>query len=325
MGLDSKDMKLLYFLDEDAFQPLSLIAKKTRLSKQSAAYRIGELKRRGVLLKTCAIINPSLLGFEFCKFFIKYKTMPKEQEELMLKELGAHSRVGYMCVCDGKFDLFVGVWAKGSHDLYSVSRELFTKYKASFEAISSSSVALAFNSKRGYLIGQETRSRVPLFGGVLTAVHIDDIDTRILRFLSEDARVKYTEIARGVGLTPAAVGYRIKRLKKSRVIEGARVVLDKQKLGYLAYKVLIKTGPVQERSINQFIAHATQEKNVVDIDLTLGDWDIEMDVEVESYEKFHELMLGLRTNFPDVIYGYDSLLVFKEHTYDYFPIGKVIK
>lgn len=322
MGLDIKDRKILYYLDEDAFQPLSALARKTGLSKQVVAYRIAELKKQGILRKTCAIINLAKLGYAFYKFYIKYKAMAKEQEADMLRVLDAHPRVGYMGVCDGRFDLFVGVWAKGTHDLYAIHQSLFTKYKSAFEETVLSSVEIAFNSKRGYLLPSETKSEAPLFGGPVQEISMDETDKKIIRLLSQDARIKYTEIARTVGLTPAAVGYRIKHLRAERIVEGARIVLDKSKIGYLAFKVLIKTGSVEEKHVRRFIRHAVQEKNIVDIDLTLGDWDIELDVEVENHEKFHRLMLDLRSAFPDVIQGCDSLLVFQEYTYDYFPIGK---
>lgn len=322
MDLDHKDRAILYHLDEDAFQPFSTIAKKTRLSKQVVAYRVEELKRKGLLIKTCTIINPAKLGYEFFKFYIKYKEVTKELENQMLKEFEAHSRVGYMCICDGRFDLFVGVWATDAHDLYSISKEVFKNYKVDFEEVVVSFVEVAFNSKRGYLIDQETKTEVPLFGGKIENIKLDHIDRQILNLITKDARMKYVEIAQKTKLTPAAVAYRIKNMKKTGVIQGARIVIDKSKIGYLAFKVLVKTGGTEEREITRFIKFAAQQKNIVDIDLTLGDWDIELDIEVENHERFHEIMLELRTAFPNVINSYDSILIFREHTYDYFPIGK---
>lgn len=322
MNLDKKDREILYYLDENSFQSFSSIAKKTRLSKQVVAYRINELKEKGILVKTCAIINLAKLGYGFYKFYIKYKTVTKEKEKPMLEKLGKHPRVGYMCGCDGKFDLFVGVWAKDTHELYSLSRELFNEYKIDFEEIVVSIMEIALNSKRGYLINQETNAGVPLFGGTIEKMELDDIDKMILQTLSENARTRYVEIAKKTNLTPAAVGYRIKNMKRRRIIEGARIVLDKAKIGYLVFKVLIKTGLINENEIKKFIRYVTKEKNIIDIDLTLGNWDIEIDVEIESHEKFHQLMLKIRSVFPKLIGSYDTLLIFKEYVYDYFPVLK---
>lgn len=47
---------------------------------------------------------------------------------------------------------------------------------------------------------------------------MDEIDLKILRILKEDARTKYVDIARIVGLTEGAVRRRIKHLKKNGII-----------------------------------------------------------------------------------------------------------
>lgn len=93
-------------------------------------------------------------------------------------------------------------------------------------------------------------------------------------------------------------------------------------IGLLSYKVLVKIDSFDEKEVKRFLNHVTQHPNIIDIDLCLGDWKIELDVEIEDYAKFHKLMLELRTNFSNLIKSYDSLLVFYEHTYTYYPMGK---
>jgi DNA-binding Lrp family transcriptional regulator len=90
----------------------------------------------------------------------------------------------------------------------------------------------------------------------------------------------------------------------------------------LSYKVLVKVDSFDESEVKRFLAHVTQHPNIIDIDLCLGDWNIELDVEIEDYNAFRKLMLELRTNFSNLIKSYDSLLVFYEHTYTYYPMGK---
>jgi len=48
---------------------------------------------------------------------------------------------------------------------------------------------------------------------------VDEIDLQILRMLKENARIKYVEISRALGLTEGAVRRRIKRLKESGIIK----------------------------------------------------------------------------------------------------------
>jgi Lrp/AsnC family transcriptional regulator of lysine biosynthesis len=52
----------------------------------------------------------------------------------------------------------------------------------------------------------------------VNSICVDEIDLKILRILKEDARTKYVDIARIVGLTEGAVRRRIKNLKKNGII-----------------------------------------------------------------------------------------------------------
>lgn len=322
-GIDWKDREILFHLDEDGFQPASKIAKKIKLSKQVVSYRISELQRKKILRRCCAIVNEANIGYTFYKFYLKYKSVDKKLEQEIMEFFGKQLNVGLVDTCDGKFDMFIGVWARDTHHLYKIYKELFGVYGQYFEDVSVSIVETAYNSKRGYLIGKTTATEVPLFGGkVESNPEIDELDKKILGILSKEARTRLVDIAKELKITPNTVSYRIKRMKESGVIQGARIVLDRNRIGFLSYKVLVKVNSFDEKELRRFLRHVTQDQHIIDIDLCMGDWNIELDVEIEDYNAFRKLMLELRTNFSNLIKSYDSLLVFYEHTYTYYPMGK---
>jgi len=61
---------------------------------------------------------------------------------------------------------------------------------------------------------------------------MDDVDLRVLKELSGDARLSYREIARRTGLAVGTVASRIANLEKKGVIKGYSPILDAEKLGY---------------------------------------------------------------------------------------------
>src|SRR3989344_482653 len=272
MELDATIRRILFALDEDAFQSLAVLSRKTGISKQVIRYRMLEMQQKGILRRCCVIVNTAKIGLSFFKFYLKYKNVNKELESEMVEFFDANKNVGLVDTCDGKYDMFIGIWAKDTHELYNIYKSLFKDYGKFFEDITVSIVETAFNSKRGYLIGQYTSSEVPLFGGEITEIEIDDI--------------------------------------------------DRNKIGYLTYKVLVKIDSFDEAEVRRFIRYLTQYPNIIDIDLCMGEWNVELDVEIENYQAFHELMIKLRTEFSKLIKNYDNLLVFAEHTYTYYQIGK---
>jgi Lrp/AsnC family leucine-responsive transcriptional regulator len=66
---------------------------------------------------------------------------------------------------------------------------------------------------------------------------LDDIDHRILRELTRDARQSNLQLADRVGLSPSACLRRVQALERDGVITSYRAVLDPAKLGigFLAY------------------------------------------------------------------------------------------
>lgn len=61
---------------------------------------------------------------------------------------------------------------------------------------------------------------------------VDEIDTKILQRLIENARVDLKDIAKDCFLTPSAVLKRIQRLKEAKVIIGTSLIVRKGLLGY---------------------------------------------------------------------------------------------
>ena len=63
-------------------------------------------------------------------------------------------------------------------------------------------------------------------------VRISEKDMAILDILQRNARTPYTEIARALGVTEAAVRKRVRKLEQAGIIKGYRAVVDPRKLGY---------------------------------------------------------------------------------------------
>jgi Lrp/AsnC family leucine-responsive transcriptional regulator len=64
-----------------------------------------------------------------------------------------------------------------------------------------------------------------------SSVLLDEIGRNLLRVLQEDGRLSFAEIARRIGLSPAATAERLRRLEEVGVIKGYRVELDREALG----------------------------------------------------------------------------------------------
>ncbi len=56
----------------------------------------------------------------------------------------------------------------------------------------------------------------------------------------------------------------------------------------------------------------------------LGEWQFEIEAEVENQLQFTRMLRDLRNEFPGLIEDYDILLVTGEHKLNYMPMGKKV-
>ncbi len=104
-------------------------------------------------------------------------------------------------------------------------------------------------------------------------VKLDGIDKTILNFLMEDAKKPILEIAKNIGITGAAVHQRLRKLEKSGLIEGSKMMLDARLLGY---KTMAFVGVYLDKAVSnpQAVKKLSEIPEVIECHYTTGNWSI---------------------------------------------------
>ncbi|MBC8004785.1 MAG: AsnC family transcriptional regulator, partial [Verrucomicrobia bacterium] len=61
--------------------------------------------------------------------------------------------------------------------------------------------------------------------------NIDELDEKILKLITKNARIPFLEVARECGVSGAAIHQRVQRLLNLGVVEGSEFLVNPQKLG----------------------------------------------------------------------------------------------
>ncbi|NPA76449.1 MAG: Lrp/AsnC family transcriptional regulator [Candidatus Diapherotrites archaeon] len=94
-------------------------------------------------------------------------------------------------------------------------------------------------------------------------------DIKIIEYLMKDARMPYTEIARRLGVTEAAVRKRVKKLEEEGIIRGYRAIIDAKRVGY---KIVAEIGfDVEPEQYVRAIEQVKQMPEVKRMKSTTGD------------------------------------------------------
>jgi Lrp/AsnC family transcriptional regulator, leucine-responsive regulatory protein len=126
---------------------------------------------------------------------------------------------------------------------------------------------------------------------------LDDINHRILRELTRDARQSNLDLAARVGLSPSACLRRVQDLERSGVIKGYRAILDPAKLGvgFVAYVTVglnTHTKAAQE-AFERAVSRATEVRECHNITGTV-EYLLRIEAaDLADYKHWHTDVLGV--------------------------------
>ena len=104
-------------------------------------------------------------------------------------------------------------------------------------------------------------------------IFIDGIDKKILRALMQDARTPILEIARGVGISGAAIHQRLRKLEKSGLLAGSKFIVNPKILGYTTMAFV---GVYLDKAMSnpEAVKQLKRIPEVIECHYTTGNWSI---------------------------------------------------
>jgi len=128
------------------------------------------------------------------------------------------------------------------------------------------------------------------------AVPLDEIDIKLLNALQEDADRTNVELARMVGLSPAATLHRVRRLKESGVIRVISAQLDPVACGFpLQLYVTATLARHDPRSSNVFDEQIRALPQIIAADNVAGETDYLMTVVARDVAELQHVLASLAT------------------------------
>ncbi len=317
--LDKKDREILFQLDLDARQPNSRIAKKVRASKEVVGYRIKRMEEEGIIKGYYVLVDMTKLGYHNARIFIKLKNIGPKEELETIGYFEKNPRCWWVNSISGSFtDIGIAFWVKDLNDFHEWKEELMNRFRKRIDFYRESYYSKIHVWRRNYLSSKDERAHYSLILGNSEAIEYDIHDIRLLSALSQDARLPIVKLAQKVGLSVTATKYRLEGLKKRGAILGFRPKISFPKTGYYWYKVEFRLE--DNRTKEKMLAYFASHPNIVwAYESVGGGTELEMEMEVESHEKFREVADGIRAKFRDAIRTYNYYLWSTEYKIVFFP------
>ncbi|MBS3106638.1 Lrp/AsnC family transcriptional regulator [Candidatus Woesearchaeota archaeon] len=309
--LDLKDKKLLAELDLNSRATLAGLARRIPVSKQVVDYRLKNLVKNKIISQFYAVINFSKLGYTQHKLYFKFQNADVEKEREIVAYWAKSRNAIWVASCRGRWDLAVSLLAKDSNELGALLSAFLEKYGA----LVLEKDALITQTSHVFTKGSKEKKRF-VYGSGLGHYALDEIDQKILRMLSTQARVSILEMMAALNLTRDVIAYRMKKLVKEEIISQFRVLAN---MGHRLYKIMLRLHSLTPEKERQLVTYVALHPDGVQYLKLIGSWDAEVEFEVRDDEHLHEILLGMRNTFSGLIRDYDLLFIHEEHKLNYYP------
>lgn len=318
ISLDLKDKKLIYWLDQDSRATNKHLGKKVGLTEQAIGYKLKRLQEREVIKKFVTFINTLSLGYQHYKVFIKLHNTTEEIEKNIIKDLVNNPNVRWVVSASGKYDISFSVLSKTPLEFTKIYQGIETKFG---KYIIEKNIAVNVSSPgftRDWLINKNESKKLE-YKASEEIQELDEIDKKILKAISQNSRKNIVSIAKEINSTLDIVKYRLKKLKQNKVISGFTIQLDLEKLSYEYYSVFFNIHNFSEELERKIISFAHFHPNILFVVKVIGNYDIQLELEVKNYAELEENLKEFRHQFSEYIRNFEILRVSKEFKYDFFP------
>lgn len=317
--LDLKDRKILFELDKNSRLSFPKIGKKVGLSQEVVFHRVSRLLKRGIIKRFQTVVTISKIGYVAPKIYLQLQDITKEKYQEMYVYLLNHKKVFWFGLSQGRWDLMIAYWSRNSFEFGELLDELLNKFSPYIleREVTFGKNTIQYN--RRWLYYDKLDPVETEFGSKLEHYELDKMDTEILKYLANNARLSVVEIAKLIKTSTNIIHYRLKQLEKNKIISGYKFALDTHKLGYETCKSFIYFKNITEKRRRQLIQFCKLHPNIINIVLCVGSWDFEIEFEVENFDQFYNLMNEIKEKFQDIIKNYESVVFKEEPKQSFFP------
>lgn len=303
MNITELDKKILFELDKDGRASFSEIARAIGTTPQVVKYRYERLMETGIIKHFWAFIDYDKAGYSFFwGYWLKFSGLTKEDEEKMYADFRENKFIPIVMRCDGYADVLLGIIGRDLFHHNEVLNSVFAKY-GRFIAASDIVVGLGFiKFPRTYLIGKQNESReFSISGGTKKTASLSEADRKILSILQVNGRMEFTKIAKVLGVSAGLVHKHFNRLIKDQIITKITYTIGYQKIGLLLCRVLFKIVQYDEKRINDLYDFCAKHPNVINYVKIMGNWQLILDIEIESRKDLRDLIREMKNEFKDII------------------------
>ena len=316
--LDVRDRRLLVELNFDARQANAELAKKLRLSKKGVEYKIKRLEKAGVIEGYYPVVNFPVLGYLYCRVFLKLQYMTAEKKAEMVLFIQQHPKMHWSIWARGIYDLAIGIWVRTFTEFKDVVSEFVMVFEPFVKESNLSLVTELEHLRYNFLTGREDFTGFSIKEASVKE-GLDDTDLAVLEALARNGRNSLVELAAAAKLTAKTISYRLRTLRERRILLTTRASVNHQRLGYTHYKVFFSLRSNSRQKMMELRAHLKKQPAVIYLVDDIGITDLDVEMMFRSNDEFFRFLDNFQFRFSELIRDYQYMIYTETLKVSYLP------
>ncbi len=313
MNLNKIDKHILYELDVHARQPLSAIAKKLRINKDTLKYRIQRMENEKIILGYQAFVNHGKLGYFGTRFNLKLQNTTPDIEENIIQTIKEDPTVGFFASVEGNIDYSIWVVARSIQELNEFWQKVQEKFQQYLQEVKIGIYTKIEHYPRTSLIGKKHNTISVPFYTIDSPENIDSVELKLLHLLSKNARMPIIELSHQLRITPKTASSKIRSLEKRGIISGYSVILNVERVGYHYYKLHIDLQNTTSQLLRKWNEFLLNHPYVTYRDYVIGGNSTEIELQLPGEKELRQFIDEMKGEFSSIIRQYEIFHFYKEH------------
>jgi DNA-binding Lrp family transcriptional regulator len=313
---------LIFLETENARRKLRELSLRLKKSPQRIKYSLRRLEKEGVLHNAHCVFDYSYFGLILFRVYFKGGYISEKDKGAIIEKLSDNPYVVSIYELSGEFDLAIEIESKNpsrfNKELRDVSSLIPTlnNYKVLLNIVT-------HIYPKTYMLKElnteEWAETEIIVGGDREVQELSNNEMLVLKSLLGHPKMRFTRLAKDASLNVKTLMGDIKRLKEKRIIKAFRQLIDHGRLGISKYRLFLRLHNMSKERDSELLDYLKRALEVIQVNKTVGDWDMEIDIEAFDSTRIRLIITRLREEFKDVIESFNLSEFIKYYKRGYLP------
>ena len=316
------DRDLLFLSSENARFKLKQLSSLLKKSSQRLKYALNMFEKEHILSNPYCIFDYSYFGLMLFRVYFKGGYIGEKDKLQIMKTLGENPYITSIYELGGGYDFVIEF---ESPNPSRFNKEL-KKIASTIPSLNNYKITLnvvTYIYPREYLLKnpkliEEVREEI-IVGGDREVQQFERNELKLMGELLQNPQMRFISLAEKSDLNIKTVIGLLKQLRKKKVIKGFKQIIDTTQLGIHKFRLFLKLHNMSKERDEHLMDFLLKSAEIVQMSRTVGDWDMEVDLETLDPIKVRRLVAALSEEFKDIIETFNSIEIYQFYKKTFLP------